>query len=128
MYRLLLRGTAATYLYHNPLRSTEATTSPPIQVTQTYQLYNLTEDISESFDVSAGNEDLVEEMVTELKSFGPCYDEVGKFRVGFTANGKPIRKTCAWFATKKTRMRCLKWPLGQDFCRLTCAMANKKLC
>jgi arylsulfatase A-like enzyme len=97
-------------------------------VTQTYQLYNLTEDISESFDVSAGNEDLVEEMVTELKSFGPCYDNVGNFRVGFKANGKPIRKTCAWFATKKTRMRCLKWPLGQDFCRLTCAIANKKLC
>ena len=90
-------------------------------------LYNLTADISEAIDVSVGNEDLVEEMITELKTFGPCYDDVGRFVI-VTKGTRVIRKNCAWFAKRNTKSRCLKYPVGQDHCRLTCSMSNRKYC
>ncbi len=90
-------------------------------------LYNLTNDISESIDVSAGNEDVINEMLALLKTVGPCHDKKGKFVV-FVKQGKPIKRTCNWFAKKNTANKCNRIPIAQIHCRLTCALKNSKFC
>ena len=92
------------------------------------ELYNLTSDISETTDISAGNEDLIEDMRNALKKFGPCYDQKGKIVVKIKPNGKLIRRTCGWFRKKNTHNRCKKHPLGQIHCRSACAMKNSRYC
>ena len=92
------------------------------------ELYNLTSDISETTDISAGNEDLIREMRNALNEFGPCYDKKGRIVVKIKPDGTPIRRNCQWFSKKKTYNRCTNHPLAQIHCRSACALKNKKYC
>ena len=60
-----------------------------------FMLYNLTADISENNDISADNQDLVDEMFEKLKEIAPCYDDVGRFDVYLPKKDKTVRKNCA---------------------------------
>ncbi len=92
------------------------------------QMYNLTSDVGEQYDISLENESLAAEMLESLKRIGPCDDDKGKFKVDQKPNGKVVRRTCGWFSKGKTKQRCKKYPAGQDHCRYTCALRNRKYC
>ena len=127
-----LRETVAAWKYENNTMTIESIQNHELKliryvVSNTYELYNLTADLSESNDISAGNQDLIDDLLASLKKFGACYDKPGRFTVGFRGK-KRIRKRCGWFGNKATRSRCLQYPDAQDHCRLTCAMTNSKYC
>lgn len=95
----------------------------------TFELYNLTEDISESTDLSADNEDIVKKLFKKLRTIGPCYDKGGHFKV----QNKKIKKgfefkTCYWFRKKRTAARCKKYPEARLHCRSACAGSNSRYC
>lgn len=97
----------------------------------TYELYNLTADLSESKDISREKPEVVNSLFRKLRSEGPCYDRGGLFRVE-NKNKKKTRpflyKSCYWFRQKRSAQRCNKFPEGKQYCRATCVGRNKQYC
>mmetsp|Transcript_85 Transcript_85/g.115 ORF Transcript_85/g.115 Transcript_85/m.115 type:complete len:133 (-) Transcript_85:156-554(-) len=92
------------------------------------QLYNLTSDLEEAYDISMHYPNLVDEMANKLRHFGPCYDRKIRFDVTHKSIDKSIRKGCSWFARKNTKKRCKNYPAAQDYCRFSCALVNSIYC
>jgi len=88
------------------------------------KLYDLGLDISESTDISDGNSALVNELFTELQTFGPCFDD--KFKFSVIIGGKDKLRSCNWFRKKRTVKRCAKFPEGRKHCRFTCESGNNE--
>ena len=91
-----------------------------------FELYNLTADISETNDVSADHPKLVKEMFEQLKNIAPCYDKRGKFDVYIAWEQQTLKKRCTWF--RQNAKRCKRYKEGQNNCRLTCATSEKYMC
>lgn len=89
----------------------------------TYKLYNLTSDISESNDISEGNEDLIKIMVRALKRFGPCDDDYRKFKI-INRKNRLLTRSCSWVARKNVQYRCNKYVAAQRRCRFTCSFGE----
>ena len=95
--------------------------------TDKFELYNLASDLAEGRELALGdniNSTLIDEMYKELKSFGPCHDRIGKFKI----RGQKKPRRCKWFAKKDTFARCEKFQEGWQHCRLTCALRSSAQC
>ena len=95
----------------------------------TYELFNLTDDISESKDISRENDDTVQKLFRKLRFEGPCYDKGGLFKVE-TKNRKRnfAYKSCFWIRQRRTAKRCQKFPEAKQHCRNSCAGRNSQYC
>ena len=95
----------------------------------TFELYNLTDDISESKDISGENERIVSDLFRKLRFEGPCYDKGGLFKVKSKNRQRAFTyKSCYWFRQKRTAKRCKKFPEAKQHCRATCAGRNSQYC
>jgi hypothetical protein len=113
-------------IYHESIRKNEMKFVRD-NVTNKKMLYNLTEDIGETNDISLGNEALIDEMYEKLKTISPCYDDVRGF-IAVDKKGRGVLRNCNWFANKKTNNRCKQHPIAFERCRKTCSLSNKKYC
>lgn len=98
-------------------------------INRTVELYDLSNDISETNDVSAdeNNAELIREMFDELKKIGPCYDRQNKVRVKVAhQHFKGLKnKSCDWFKKNKVK-RCTR--LEAIHCGSVCAGKNQQKC
>jgi len=105
------------------------------------ELYDLTNDLSETVDLSKdGNyTDLMSEMHKKLTEVGPCpndfdvNDYKGKFLLARPLyNGIKKKASCKWFKKKNTERRCSMHEEGEKYCRSVCSVRHKnrmrKLC
>ena len=129
-----LRQTFGAWVYDSSRLISEALRHRDMKLVRsfqndTFELFNLTEDVSESTDVSAQNENIVKKLFNKLKKVGPCYDRGGLFKV---KNKKKKRgflfKSCYWFRKKRTSERCKRYPEGRIHCRSSCAGSNSRYC
>lgn len=98
-------------LVHNRIRST-------------FELYDLTANISESIDLSR-NETYsrkIQKMYKKLKEIGPCPDD---HKESFKIPGIGKEKGCNWFRKKKRR--CELYLEGEVYCSSVCGR-NKAIC
>lgn len=96
----------------------------------TYELYNLTADISESRDISEGNGALIQLIHQKMRATGPCYDKYGLFKVALPhGTGRSFTyKSCYWFRQKRTAKRCKKFPEANEICKASCGGKNTQYC
>ena len=95
----------------------------------TFELYNLTADISETRDISEDNVALVNKIYQKLRADGPCYDKYGLFKVKTTNKRRSYSyKSCYWFRQKRTAKRCNKFPEAKIHCRQSCSGRNSQYC
>ncbi len=95
----------------------------------TFELYNLTADVSESRDIASENQGIVSDIFRKLRYEGPCYDRYGKFKVESTVKRRSnVYKSCYWFRQKRTGKRCKKFPEAFHQCRASCAGQNSQYC
>ena len=127
------RETLGAWTYQNKSLRYESIRQNELKLIRNYQtkevyLYNLTSDISESIDISIGNEDLIQKLFASLETFGPCYDKKGRFIALMKPDGKKVKRVCSWFRKKNTKTRCKKYPNAQTHCRAACALENSRYC
>ncbi len=96
----------------------------------TFELFNLTADVSESKDISRDNDDIVQELFRKLRFEGPCHDRGGMFKVKADPNKNRafVYKSCYWFRQRRTAKRCNKFPEAKHYCRATCSGRNSQYC
>ena len=88
-------------------------------------LYDLDLDLSEQNNIALENSALVDKMFAELQTFGPCFDDEGKFTI-INQDGETKKKTCEWVKKKNTELRCATHPNARKHCRFTCETANNE--
>jgi hypothetical protein len=105
------------------------------------ELFDLIEDLSELVDLASNPiyGSLIDELLEELAAIGPGVNfEEGQWSIGANSSWafnlfpknpddggkdkkKRFKKSCNWFARKKTEERCSKYERGKRRCTYTCA-------
>ena len=92
---------------------------------QKSELYDLSNDLFETTDISSNDTELVLQMKSRLLELGPCQNRQGKFRIKFNHNNVTISKNCGWVSRKW--QRCYL-PEAALYCAKTCRTGGKKAC
>lgn len=90
------------------------------------ELYDLSNDLFETTDISSNHTDLVLQMKSRLLQLGPCQNRPGKFRIKFNHSNVTMAKNCGW-VSKKWQQRCYL-PEAVLHCAKTCRTGGRKAC